>query len=151
MQLQVREFVPVPTGDYPAKIKTVEVNDKGQFGPQLRWIMDIGKVADINGDVDEFENRTLSYFTPMTISGANKLSSLIRAAGFEIPAAGETFDTDSLIGKPVLLAVTRGISKKDGATPVNNIDSVTRYVPKNVNGAAPAPVQAPTTESELPF
>lgn len=154
----VREFVPVPTGDYPARIKEYKLVTDGQYGPQLCFTMNIGKVADMNGVVDDFEDRTLGYWTPASISSGNKLGHLLGACGFDVPESGEQFDIDNLLNKPVLLAVLRGVKKSDGKTPNNTITSVVKYVQKvKVNGAAEAPAlpDAPKTQaeidSELPF
>lgn len=128
MHLDPKEFIVVPTGDYPAKIKDI-TEEEGKFGAQLKFIFDIGEVEDIEGNVEE---RTLSAWCSQTLSFKSKLWGWCQAAGLD-PTEG--VDTEDLIGKRVVLTVV--VTKKDGKT-YNKIESVRRPA-KRANGSAAAP------------
>lgn len=58
-------YEPIPTGKYPAKIKTIEEAD-GQFGPQLKFTFDLP--TNENDDP-----RTLLGWTSQKFSNKSKL------------------------------------------------------------------------------
>lgn len=135
MTMEYKEFAPLPTGDYPARIKGWETAE-GNFGPQYKWELDLGEVEDADGNT---EQRSLMYYTPQTITARNKLGKLVQAAGFEL---GEDMDEDSLLNKRVIASVVRKRSD-DGASYFNRIEELSRPKVKGNSAAKPAePAQA---------
>lgn len=144
MQAEPRVFLPIPTGAYPAKIKEVEQVD-GQYGPQWRWTFDLGLVENVE---EEMEEKTLTYYTPNYITGANKLGKMLSALG--IPT-DEIFESSDIIGKGVTLTVIEA-PRKDGSIG-NNIEAVLppRKKKAGANGAAaPAKVVEAAVDEDGP-
>ena len=118
-QIEVRYFDVFPAGEYPAKITNIEKVD-GQFGEQLKFTFTLQPNED-------GEKRELIGWTSFVFSNRSKLYKLVRSAlfnGGKIPR-GYTLDTDELLGKPVVLVVTKRLN--DSGEEFNKIDDVLPY------------------------
>lgn len=140
----------IPTGEYPAKIVSIE-ETTGQFGPQLKVKFMLSGAPDIDGT-------TTSAWYGQTFSPKSKLFALAVAAfgGRAIPAT-YNFNSDDLLNRSVRVVVVEK-QKPDGST-FSKVDSVKPA--KSANGtpaqaaqAAPSPVPLPPPEppaEQIPF
>lgn len=136
---QSRQYEVVPTGEYVAKIVSVEQvegrfpNERtGKIEDQLRWEFEIQAA---NGG----EPKKISAWTSMSFGPKSKLYGLAQAAfGKAIPPE-YVLDTEHLLNRRVKLVVL--VRTKEDGTEFSKVDSF-----KPVNGAViqpPAPVAPP--------
>lgn len=147
MIIQPSLNTPLPEGWVNARIQGYE-EAEGQYGPQIRWTFNLGRVADVNGDVDD---RTLTGYTSQKLSSKSKLWAWAKAAGLD-PSQG--VDLDQMVGQLVAINVT--IRKGDDGGQYNKIESLTKPMPSQ-NGTAPPQAQpaqvadGPDGASEVPW
>lgn len=110
------DFTPVPPGNYNATIESVE-EAEGQYGPQLKWTLALGEVADINGKV---QARSLAYWTPRHPTGRNKLGKMIGSLGLDPKTISGT--NELLHRQCVLTVITE--PRRDGDGLYNKIVAV---------------------------
>lgn len=142
MDFPYREYAPLPTGDYPARLEGLEEAD-GQWGPQAKWTLDLGEVEDSEGNV---EARRLSYYTPQEVTPNNKLGKLALACGLEL---GEALDSSEFLGKRIMVTVVKKPGKEPG-TLVNRIEAVAP-LPRRRTKPAEAPEMAEADDGSHPF
>lgn len=133
MNIQFKEFTPVPTKDYPVEIKEIGAVDDGQFGPQLKWLFDLGDVENVDGEV---EPKTLTAWSSQTLSAKSKLYQWATAAGWE---ASDMLTIEDLIGKRVLISVT--LEKRTDGTVGNKVNGVLPIRRKATTNGHSAPQQ----------
>jgi len=128
MHLDPKEFSLIPTGSYPATIQSLE-EAEGKFGPQFRWMFDLGRIV----DVDEVEDEKLLVgYTGQELGSKSKLWAWVAATGLD-PAEG--IDTEDLIGRRVVLDVTIE-PRKDGLGEYNAIHGLRRPKAKPAKAGA---------------
>lgn len=141
LTMTYREYAALPTGEYPARIVSVE-EVEGKFGPQLKWTMDLGQVEDTEGNE---EPRQLTVYTPVDITPKNKLGKLVMATGLEL---GTDMTEGDFINRRVILSVTRKLSD-DGQTYFNRVEEFARIKAKANGKAAKPAVEADDDDTEL--
>jgi hypothetical protein len=117
--IELRHIDVIPAGEYPAKITNIEKDD-GRFGEQLKFTFNLQPG-------DNGERRELIGWTSYVFSTRSKLYKWVRAAlfdGGQIPR-GYVLDTDDLLGKPVILVVTKKLSEEGDE--FNKVDDVLPY------------------------
>lgn len=130
MRIEKTVYEVLDTGTYPATVKEI-TEAEGQFGPQLKWVFDLG------------EGRVLSGWTSQALSDKSKLGQWSRAILGEIP---EDLDTEALVGRACRLSVV--IKTKDDGSEFNRIDSV---LAPRVAKPKLQPEQAEAEKAEVPF
>jgi hypothetical protein len=130
----VRVVEVLPTGEYPAKIIKIE-EATGQYGPQLKWEFEL---KPIDGKAHK-----LTGWSSAELSTKTKFYRWVSAA-FGVTAFDPTaqLDIDTLIGKPVILSVTRKMDEK--GQPFNKVEELYIYKPQ----ATPAPAPQPSPQPE---
>jgi hypothetical protein len=123
-----REFRPIPDGDYPAFVQSIQEKrgDSGSSYLSVRFVLESGPY------------KSRSFFTNVFLSGdaSWKLNNLLRACGY---AKGRVeFTTEELIGKLVRIRVATETYNNEERNAVSNI------FPLRDEAKAPAPAPAPT-------
>lgn len=139
MGIQIKRTAsePLPEGMYEATFQEL-TEEEGKFGPQLK--------AKFQIEAPGYEGRTLTGWASRSFSPKSKLYGWVKAAVFggrDIPETYQTFDSDHLIGRRVLLLVETA-KGSDGET-YNKITTVLPYRP-----AAPAKAQPAVTGKTQP-
>ena len=111
IQLEKTKYEPVPGGTYQAKVKDVQSEPNGQYGPQLRISFEI-----TGGDGDA---KTLSGWCSARYSDKSKLGQWTRAILGQVP---DLFDSDLLLNRACRISVSERLAE-DGSTK-NRIESV---------------------------
>lgn len=126
-------FEPIPTGEYPAKVASVE-EVEGKYGPQLKINFDLTAPG--------LEGRKLAAWTNRIFAHGKPLFTLAEAAfGAPIPE-GYALNTDDVVGRPLRLVIVE--KTKDGKT----FSRVEGYKPAAKKVKAPAPTAPPPPPSD---
>jgi len=131
------ETVTIPTGEYLAQVVDI-TGEQGNFGPQFRWKFDILKP-------DDYSEKSLVGWTSTSPSLKGKFVKWATACLGRTIRAGESIDTDELIGAKVVLTVT--VKEGDDGSEFNKVESVKAY-----RKTKPAPPPEPVgDDDEDPF
>lgn len=119
---EAQDSTPIPPGTYSARIIEGQVTTaKSSGAPMVKWKYELVNAAKQTGRI-VFQN------TMVTGPGAGQLERLIVAATGEKPAAGQGFDTDTLLGREVTLVLAQG-HRMDGSP--SDWPDVKRVLPKS--------------------
>lgn len=96
----------------PGKIIDIEETEGGKYGPGLKLVL----VLDDDEPNEDGTDREVWAYTSQTLSPKSKLGRYVEAITGELPAPGEVFDLDELIGKKVEVFFERytGTNKETG-------------------------------------
>lgn len=124
----------IPTGDYLAPITDIE-EAEGKYGPQLKFVIPLGDVENIDGQI--VTDKQLHYFTSQDISVSNKTGRLAVALGLELDAALTLAD---FVGR---MAVWSVVAKEEDGAMVNRVAGVRKPTAAQAAAANGRPVAAP--------
>ena len=107
-------YEPIPTGEYPAVVKSVAMDEQGQFGPQVKLQFEVtgstGMKKDLTGWASAvFNGKSKLYVWTKAILGAEPVGD---------------FNSDSLLGRACKLVVIQQPSKADPSIINNKISAV---------------------------
>lgn len=107
-------YEPIPTGEYQAVVKSVSMDDQGQFGPQVKVQFEVtgstGAKKDLTGWASAvFNGKSKLYVWTKAILGAEPQGD---------------FNGDSLLGRACKLVVIQQPSKADPSIINNKISAV---------------------------
>lgn len=132
MKLTTVENVVIPTGEYLAQVVEI-VPEEGNFGPQFRWKFDVLKP-------EAYLEKSLVGWTSTSPSLKSKFVRWATACLGRQIGAGETIDTDNLVGCRIVLVVT--VKEGDDGAAYNKVDGL-----RAVKRAQPAP-PTPTVDED---
>lgn len=116
------EVVEITPGEYPARITGSEVKMTQKQEPMAQWELTLFGATD-----ERVNGRSLRHRTMCVGRGAGMLKQLIKAATGEDLAPGQTFDTEALHGREVLLVVGKGKDRNGNETDFPEVKSVKPY------------------------
>lgn len=126
MQFKTEEYTPMEIGVYEARVKSIEEDPEGQFGPQVFFQLEI---------LDEdYEGRVLKAWASMPENGrmtpVHKLHGWLSAIRGSVIREGESVSTDELVGKRVMVQVGHKVKDRGTFEKVEGLTPVRRKKPK---------------------
>lgn len=136
MKITTVENVVIPTGEYLARVLELE-HEQGNFGPQFKWRFEVRKP-------DEYTGKELVGWTSTSPSLKGKFVKWAMACFGRAFEAGESIDTDELVGSKVTLVVT--VKESDDGGEYNKVESIKACKKVSKPAARPSPVDSDDDE-----
>lgn len=108
----------IPPGLYKARIVEAEQKTSKNGNPYLNWKM---QIFGAEGDLAKYNNWPFYYMTMTSGRAAGNLRDLCQAALGEVPAP---LDTDLLLGKEVVVALTQELDQEGNPSKWPRVKSV---------------------------